>query len=176
MTARYVLDASHSHVSFSVRHLMISNVRGEFSKFSGEATYDPANPSATSVSVSIEVDSIGTRDAQRDGHLKSPDFFDVANHPTMTFKSKSVSGKGENLTIVGDLTIRGTSHEVTLAVEDVTPERADPWGNIRVGATARTRIKRSDYGIVWNAALEAGGVVVGDEVKIELEVEFIKQK
>jgi polyisoprenoid-binding protein YceI len=173
---RWVLDASHSHVSFSVRHMMISNVRGEFGKASGEATYDADRPEQSQINVSIDVASINTREEKRDAHLRSPDFFDVANHPTMTFASKAVQRKGDALEVVGDLTIRGTTREVKLAVDEITGEHSDPWGNQRVGASARTKIRRSDFGMRWNAALEAGGVLVGDEVTIQLEVELIRQK
>jgi polyisoprenoid-binding protein YceI len=171
---RWTLDASHSLASFSVRHLMISNVRGEFQKLSGEATYDPARPEASSVTASIEVASINTREEKRDAHLRSADFFDVEKHPTITFRSTAVRKKGDGLEITGDLTIRGATREVVLAVDEITAEQTDPWGGRRVGATARTKIKRSDFGVTWNAALETGGVVVGDEVSITLDVELVK--
>jgi polyisoprenoid-binding protein YceI len=173
--ARWVLDASHSHISFSVRHLMISNVRGEFGKVSAEASYDPQRPEASRINATIDVTSINTREDKRDAHLRSPDFFDVENHPTITFASTSVRRHGEGLEVVGDLTIRGTTREVTLSVDEITPEHTDPWGNRRVGASARTRIRRSDFGMRWNAALEAGGVLVGDDVTIQLEAELIRQ-
>jgi polyisoprenoid-binding protein YceI len=174
---RYELDPSHSHVGFSVRHLMVSNVRGEFSKVTGEATYDPANPEATRLSATIEVASINTREEKRDAHLRSADFFDVENHPTITFVSKRARRADDGgLDLIGDLTIHGTTHEVTLAVEDIAPEHADPWGNIRIGATAKTKIRRSDFGMKWNAALETGGILVGDEIKIQIEAELIRQK
>jgi polyisoprenoid-binding protein YceI len=171
----WTLDAGHSNASFAVRHLMISNVRGEFSKLSGEATYDPAHPEAAKLEVKIEVGSISTRDEKRDGHLRSADFFDAEKYPYITFKSKSVKRKGEALEVIGDLTIRDASREVTLKVDELTAEHPDPWGNKRVGATASTKIKRSDFGMSWNSALEAGGVVVGDEVTIHLDAEFIKK-
>jgi polyisoprenoid-binding protein YceI len=173
---RWVVDASHSHVSFSVRHMMISNVRGEFGKASGEATYDAQHPEQSRLEVSIDVASINTREEKRDAHLRSADFFDVANYPTITFASKSVRRAGDDLEIVGDLTIRGTTREVKLAVDEITSEHSDPWGNQRIGASARTKIRRSDFGMRWNAALEAGGVLVGDDVTIQLEVELIRQK
>lgn len=172
---KYVIDVSHSHVGFSVRHLMISNVRGEFQKYSGEFYFDRAKPEATGAKVTIELGSVNTREEKRDGHLKSADFFDVENHPTMTFVSRRAKAKGDTIEVVGDLTIKGTTREVVLTVEDITPEQKDPWGNTRVGATATAKIKRSEFGMVWNTALEAGGVMVGDEVKIQLEVEGIKQ-
>jgi polyisoprenoid-binding protein YceI len=172
---RWALDASHSHVSFSVRHLMISNVRGEFGKVSGEAVHDPQRPELSRISASIEVASINTRDEKRDAHLRSPDFFDVDNHPTITFTSRVVRRRGDGLEVVGDLTIHGVTRETVLAVEEVTPEHTDPWGNRRIGASARTRIRRSDFGMRWNAALETGGVLVGDEVNIQLEAELVRQ-
>jgi polyisoprenoid-binding protein YceI len=172
----YQLDASHSHVGFSVRHMMISNVRGEFQKVSGSVSYDPVRPEATRISVSIDVASINTRDEKRDAHLRSADFFDADRYPTITFASTAVQRREAALEVAGDLTIAGTSRPVILSVAEVTPEHTDPWGNARMGATARTKIRRSDFGMRWNAALEAGGVLVGDEVTIQLEVELIKQK
>lgn len=174
-SAKYVLDASHSHASFSVRHLMISNVRGEFQKLAGEVEYDPGRPENTRVTVTLDVASINTREEKRDAHLRSADFFDADNHPTITFASTGARTGDDGLELLGDLTIRGVSRPVVLTVEEITPEGSDPWGNTRIGASASTKIKRSDFGITWNAALEAGGVVVGDEVKIQLEVEVIKQ-
>jgi polyisoprenoid-binding protein YceI len=173
---RWTIDGDHSHLGFSVRHMMISNVRGEFQKVSGEVTYDRQRPEASRVSVAIDVGSIHTREEKRDAHLRSADFFDVENHPQMTFVSRSVGRRGSGLEVVGDLTIRGTTRQVVLSVDEVTPEHTDPWGNRRVGASARTKIRRSDFGMRWNAALEAGGVLVGDEVSIQLEVELVLQK
>jgi polyisoprenoid-binding protein YceI len=173
---RWALDGSHSHVGFSVRHMMISNVRGEFRTVSGEVVYDPRNPEATRISATIDVASINTREDKRDAHLRSADFFDAESHPQMTFQSRSARRHGDGLEIVGDLTIRGTTREVVLSVDELTPTHADPWGNTRMGGSARTKIRRSDFGMRWNAALEAGGVLVGDEVSIQLEVELIAQK
>ncbi len=171
----YVIDLSHSHAAFSVRHLMVSNVRGEFQKFSGEVSYDPANPAATTASVSLDVASINTREEKRDAHLRSADFFDAEKFPAITFKSKSAKASGDGIAVTGDLSIHGVTHEVVLAVTDITGEHKDPWGSTRIGGSASTKIKRSDFGMVWNSAIEAGGVLVGDEVKIQLEVELIKQ-
>ena len=171
----FTLDASHSHVGFAVRHMMISNVRGEFQTLAGTVTYDPARPEATRVEVKIDVASINTREEKRDAHLRSADFFDAEAFPHLTFVSKSARRRSGGLDVVGDLSIHGTTREVTLAVEDITPEHTDPYGNRRLGASARTKIRRSDFGMRWNAALEAGGVLVGDEVSIELEVELIRQ-
>ena len=177
MTATtWTIDPSHTHVHFSVRHLMISNVRGEFRKVAGKATFSAESPETSTVEAEIDIASIHTREDKRDEHLRSADFFDAAKFPTMTFKSTSVRKSGDGVTLVGDLTIRGTTKPVTVEVEGPTTEQADPWGNVRVGASATAKIKRSDFGIIWNAALEAGGVVVGDEIKIQLDVELIKDK
>jgi polyisoprenoid-binding protein YceI len=173
--ARYTVDPAHTSVGFSVRHMMITNVRGSFGAVEGSVTYDPARPEATRISASVDVSSIDTREAKRDEHLRSADFFDVAGHPKMTFESRKVVRKGDDLEVVGDLTIRGTTREVTLLVEDITSEHLDPWGNHRIGASASAKIKRSDFGMVWNAALEAGGMLVGDEVKIHIEASLVKQ-
>lgn len=175
-TTTWTIDASHSSATFSVRHLMITNVKGEFQKLAGTVTYDPARPEATKIEAAIDVASINTREQQRDTHLRSADFFDAEKHPKMTFVSKRVAPTSDGLRVTGDLTIRGTTREVVLEVEGPTPEQGDPWGNRRVGASAKTKIKRSDFGMTWNAALEAGGVVVGDEVKIELDVSLVKAK
>lgn len=174
-TPRWTLDASHSHVGFAVRHLMISNVRGEFTKLQGSAGYDPERPEATTVDVTIDVASINTREEKRDAHLRSADFFDVEKYPTLHFVSTSARERGENLELTGDLTIHGVTREVTLKVSEITPQSTDPWGKLRVGATATAKIRRSDFGMVWNAALETGGVVVGDEITINLEVELVRE-
>ncbi|MCK6550448.1 YceI family protein [Myxococcota bacterium] len=173
-TTRWTLDAAHTTVGFSVRHMMITNVRGAFQKVSGEATYDTARPEASTVKATIEVASIDTRDEKRDGHLKSPDFFDVERYPTITFTSTGVKRDGDALLVAGDLTIHGVTRPVTLKVDEVSAELQDPWGMRRIGATAKTKIKRSDFGMTWNAALEAGGILVGDEISIDLEVQLIK--
>ncbi|AKT41019.1 YceI family protein [Chondromyces crocatus] len=173
--ARWVIDASHSTISFKVRHLMISNVHGTFKGVSGEVVYDPQHPATAKVSASIEVASINTNEEKRDEHLRSADFFDAAQYPTITFASKGFATKGDSGSLVGDLTIHGTTREVTLSVEELTAEHGDPWGNRRIGATAKTKIKRSDFGMGWNTVLEAGGLMVGDEITITIEVELIKQ-
>lgn len=174
-TSTWNIDPTHSLAEFKVKHLMISNVKGSFPKLTGVLTLNEADPAKSSVEASIDVSSIETRDAQRDAHLKSGDFFDVEKFPTMTFKSTRVSptGAGEG-TVEGDLTIRDVTKQVTFNVEGPTPATKDPWGNVRVGIAATTKISRKEFGLTWNAALEAGGVVVGDEVSITLEVEFVK--
>jgi polyisoprenoid-binding protein YceI len=174
-STRWTLDPGHSAVGFSVRHLMITNVRGEFEKFRGDVSYDPAHPEATRVTATIDVASLNTRETKRDADLRSALFFDVEHHPEMTFVSKSARFVGEGeLDVIGDLTIRGTKREVTLALRDISGPQVDMRGNARVGATASTKIKRSDFEMTWNKALETGGVVVGDVVTITLEVSLIK--
>jgi polyisoprenoid-binding protein YceI len=169
----YEIDSSHSSAAFKVRHLMVSNVRGEFGQLSGQVVIDDIDVTRSTVEVSIDVSTINTHDAKRDEHLRSADFFDVARFPTITFKSKRVqNGKGGDLFVTGDLTIRGITREVTLDVEPLSPEVNDPWGNVKRGASARARINRKDFEVVWNAALDGGGVLVGDEVAITLEVEL----
>lgn len=174
--ADYVIDPSHTSVGFTVRHLMVTKVRGSFEKVSGTVKYDPNEPEKIVIDATIDAASINTREAKRDEHLRSPDFFDVAKHPTLTFKSKKakVLGKGK-LEVIGDLTIRGVTKEVTLQVEGLDQEIKDPWGNVRRGATATTRINRKDFGLAWNQVLETGGVMVGEDVDIQIDVELIRQ-
>jgi polyisoprenoid-binding protein YceI len=156
---------------------MITNVRGEFGKIEGTVTWDPSHPEATQVEASADVSSINTRDEKRDGHLKSPDFFDAEKFPKLTFKSKSVKAKGkEELSVTGELTLHGVTKEVVFNVEGPSAPSTDPFGNTRIGATATTKIKREDFGLTWNAALEAGGVLVGSDVKITVDLSLIKQK
>lgn len=174
--SRWTIDPAHSAAHFSVRHLMISNVRGEFTKVTGTALIDPANPAKSSVEVTIDANSINTREPQRDDHLRSADFFDVANFPTLSFQSTRIEAKNaEELKLTGNLTIHGVTKEVTFEVEGPTAEIKDPWGNVRAGITAATKISRKDFGLAFNALTETGGVVVGDEVKITLEAELIRQ-
>jgi len=173
--SRWTLDPGHSAVGFSVRHLMITNVRGEFERFRAEVSYDAAHPEATRIEATIDVASLNTREPKRDADLRGALFFDVDHHPEMTFISKNAlpTGDGE-LEVTGDLTIRGITREVRLSVRDLSAATADMRGNPRIGATASTRIKRSDFGMTWNKALEAGGVVVGDVVTVALEVSLVK--
>ena len=168
------IDPAHSHVEFAVRHLMISTVKGRFGEVSGTVTVDAANPAASVVDVTINVTSLDTREPQRDTHLRSADFFDVDRFPALRFTSTGVSGGGDELTLTGELTIRDTTRPVTLTV---TPEGRvqDPWGNARAGYSATAKIKRTDFGLTWNQVLEAGGVVVGEDVKISIDVELVKQ-
>ena len=172
----YQIDASHSAAQFKVRHMMIANVKGEFQKVSGTVHFDDANPAASSVDAAIDVTTISTRDEQRDGHLKSPDFLDVAQFPSINFKSRQVTASGaDSFTVVGDLTIHGVTKEVKLKVDEMTPEAKDPWGGTRRGAQASTRINRKDFGMGFNMALEAGGFLVGEDVDINIDVELVKQ-
>ena len=175
MKTAYQIDSAHSGVHFSVRHLMLSNVRGTFSGVKGTVIYDPADPSATQVDATIDAATISTGDPKRDGHLKSADFLDVEKYPAITFKGKRTEKTGDDeFKVAGDLTIHGTTREVVLTVEDVSSEAKDPWGGTRIGASAKTKINRQQFGITWNSPLETGGVVVGDEVKLELELQFTK--
>lgn len=172
--ATYEIDATHSSVHFSVRHMMLSNVRGEFTKVSGTIKFDRENPGNSSVEVVIDASSINTRDAQRDAHLKSADFLDVEKSPEMRFQSKQIEANSNGGKVRGDLTIRGVTREVTLDVEGPTPEVKDPWGKQRIGASATAKLNRKDFGLTWNAALETGGVLVGEEVKITIDVEAVR--
>ena len=169
------IDNAHSEVTFSVRHMMISKVRGRFNSFRGTIDFNEAEPARSTVNVEIDVDSIETRDAQRDGHLRSADFFDVANYPLMTFVSTRVEPTSNNTgRIVGDLTIRGVTREVVLDVEYAGQSKS-PWGSTSAGFHAETKINRKDWGLNWNQALETGGILVGEEVTITIELELIKQ-
>jgi polyisoprenoid-binding protein YceI len=172
---KYQIDPIHSAAHFSVRHMMISNVRGEFTKLTGVIGYDPSNPANSEVDVNIEVASINTRDKDRDAHLRSADFFDADRFPQIRFRSKEVLAKNGDLKVRGDLTIRDVTREIVLDVDGPTAETKDPWGNLRIGATATAKLNRKDYGLTWNAALETGGVLVGEEVKITLDIEAIRQ-
>jgi len=169
------VDPAHASAEFKVKHMMIANVKGYFSKVSGILHHHETDPTKSSVEASIEAASLETREPQRDAHLKSPDFFHVEEHPTLSFKSTAIKvvGDGE-LKVEGDLTIRGVTRKATLAVEGPTPQQKDPWGNTRMAISATTKINRKDFGLTWNAALETGGILVGDEVTITLDVEFVK--
>lgn len=169
------IDNAHSEINFSVRHMMISTVRGRFEKFEGEVNFDQDNLANSTVDVRIDAASIDTREAQRDAHLKSPDFLDAENHPEITFKSKRVEIKDKNHgVLIGDLTIRGVSREVALNVEFNGLSKS-PWGTTAAGFSADTTINRKDWNLTWNVALETGGLLVGEEMKINIEVELVKQ-
>lgn len=171
----WAIDTSHSSVGFTVRHLVISKVHGQFTRWTGDLHLDPANLPASSVNVTIEAASIDTREPQRDGHLKSADFFNVEQYPHLTFKSTDVAvGANNTFTVTGELTIAGTTKPVTLEVESLGGAK-DPWGNQRVGYSARTTIDRREFGLTYNQALEAGGVLVGEKVEITIEIQAIAQ-
>ncbi len=175
MKTTYEIDPAHSNVSFSIRHLMVTNVRGSFRNVKGTVVYDPENPSATTVQAVIDAGTISTNDNERDTHVKGPDFLDVDRYPRIEFSSTSVKKtNGSELEVSGNLTVHGITKPVVLKVNDVSSETKDPWGKIRIGASAQAKIKRSDFGLTWNAPLEAGGVLVGDEVKLNFELEFLK--
>jgi polyisoprenoid-binding protein YceI len=169
------VDPAHSAAEFKVKHMMISNIKGSFRALSGVLNLDEADVTGSSVEAFLPVATLSTGDEQRDGHLKSADFFDAEKFPTITFKSNEVKRTGEGeYAVTGDLTLRGVTKPVTFAVEGPSAPGKDPWGNLRIGLTATTRINRKDFGLTWNSALEAGGVLVGDEVGLTLDVQFIK--
>ena len=172
--AKYTIDPAHSTAGFKVRHLMVANVRGEFSGVTGAVVFDPGAPENSRVEARIDATTIHTRDDQRDAHLKSADFLDVEKFPAITFVSKKIAGAGVEWKVTGDLTIHGVTREVTLDEEEPAPEAKDPWGNVKSGATAVTRISRKEFGMEFNMVLETGGVMVGDEVAITLEVELLR--
>jgi polyisoprenoid-binding protein YceI len=168
------IDVGHSAIHFWVRHMIISKVHGRFARWTGAIQLDPTDLTRSTVDVRIEAASIDTQVADRDGHLKSADFLDVANHPEITFRSKGIAKAGEGYRVTGDLAIRGVSREVVLEAEFAGFGK-DPWGNERAGFSAKTSLDRREFGLVWNAALEAGGVLVGEKVEITLELEAVKK-
>jgi polyisoprenoid-binding protein YceI len=169
------IDPVHSTAQFKVKHMMISNVKGEFTSVKGSLQFDEQNIAGSHVEAEIDASSINTRDPQRDTHLKSHDFLDVEKFPTLSFRSTHISQKADGeLAATGDLTIHGVKRPVTFAVEDLSAPTKDPWGNTRIGLSATTRINRKDFGLSWNAVLETGGIMVGDEVTITLDIEFTK--
>ncbi|HLJ45630.1 MAG TPA: YceI family protein [Bryobacteraceae bacterium] len=171
----YNIDSAHTSAHFKVRHMMISNVRGEFGKVTGTVRIDPNNPAASSVTAEIDVHSINTREPQRDAHLKSEDFLHAEKHPVIRFESTKVEETRSGAhKVTGNLTIRGVTRPVVLSVEGPTPAGKDPWGNVRVGAEATTKISRKDFGLTWNQVLETGGMLVGDEIDINIDVELIQ--
>jgi polyisoprenoid-binding protein YceI len=174
-TTTWNIDPAHATAEFKVKHMMIANVKGHFSKVTGVLQHHETDPTKSRIEASIEAASLETREPQRDTHLKSEDFLHVEKFPTLLFKSSNikVAGDGE-LKVEGDLTIRGVTRKVTFAVEGPTPQAKDPWGNTRMAISATTKINRKDYGLTWNAALETGGILVSDDVTITLDVEFVK--
>lgn len=172
----WTIDPDHSNVGFKVKHLMVSNVKGSFDKHTGTVEINDKDITKSKVEVSIDTNSINTNVQKRDEHLRSADFFDVAKYPTMTFVSKKVAKAGKDrLKVTGNLTLHGVTRQVVLDVEPISRESKDPWGNIRRGTAATTKINRKDFGLTWNKGLETGGVLVGDEITITLEIEMIRK-
>jgi len=170
------MDPAHSSVQFKVRHMTVSSVKGDFSKFRGVVTIDDKDITQMKVEMSIEAASVNTDHAQRDDHLRGPDFFDVVKYPAITFvSSRVIKADGDKLKVTGDLTLHGVTREITVDVEGPTAEVRDPGGNFRRGATATAKINRRDFGLAWNKVLDSGGLVVGDEVNIYVEVELIRK-
>ncbi|MFZ0824534.1 MAG: YceI family protein [Terriglobales bacterium] len=175
-TSNWSIDPAHSTAQFTVRHLGISNVTGNFTKVAGSVVLDEKNIAQSQVSATIDVNSVDTRVEMRDKDLKSPNFFDVEKYPTMEFKSKKIVASGGKLQVIGDLTIHGTTHEVTLDVEGPSPEMTDPWGNPRRGFSATTTINRKDFNLLYNNTLKTGEAMIGDNVKIQIDAEMVKKK
>jgi len=174
-TSTWNIDPTHSVVEFKVRHMMISNVKGQFTKVSGRLTLSESELTDSRIEALIEASSIETRDAQRDAHLKSADFFHAEKFPTLSFQSTRITlVRGGHLAVEGNLTIRGITRQVVFSVEGPTPPAKDPWGNTRIGVSAYTKINRKDFGLTWNTTLETGGILVGDEVTISLDIQFVK--
>ena len=174
--ANWQIDPAHSSFQFKIRHLTVSNVKGDFSKLRGAVVIDDQDITHLKIEVVIDAASVNTGHTQRDEHLKGPDFFDVTKYPIISFVSKKVIKTDANrLKDLGDLTIHGMTQGITVDVEGPTPEVKDPWGSFRRGATATTKINRKDFGLTWNKALDTGGLVVGDEVDIYIEVELVRK-
>ena len=171
----WTIDSAHTEVNFTVRHMMISNVRGQFQKLNGTVEFDETNPAGAKVNVQIETASVNTKEEKRDAHLKSPDFFDAEKYPYMTFKSKRVEVKDKTHSrLIGDLTIRDVTKEIALDVE-YNGSAKSPWGTTSAGFSAKTTIKRKDWNLNWNVALETGGWLVGDDIHVNIELEIVKQ-
>lgn len=169
------IDPAHSVAEFKVKHMMISNVKGRFVGIKGSLSLDDEDVTHSQVEGSIDAASLNTHEPQRDTHLKSPDFFDVEKFPSLSFRSSRVARSGDGgLEVTGDLTIRGVTRSVVFTVDGPSAPAKDPWGNVRLGLAATTKINRKDFGLTWNAALETGGLLVGDEVSINLELQFVK--
>jgi polyisoprenoid-binding protein YceI len=174
-TTTWNIDPAHSGAEFTVKHMMICNVKGNFSSLSGTLSLDESDVTKSRVEASIPVATVNTGDAQRDGHLKSADFFDAEKFPALTFTSTKVEVKGSGeLAVTGNLTLHGVTKPVTFAVEGPSAPAKDPWGNLRIGLSGTTKINRKDFGLTWNTTLETGGVLVGEDVTISLDVQFIK--
>lgn len=176
LASEYTIDPAHSNAMFSVKHMMVTTVRGEFEKVTGTLNLNEKDISKSTVNATIDASTIDTDEKKRDDHLRSPDFFDVQKYPTITFKSTKVQKAKGGLKVTGDLTIRDVTRPVVLEVEPLSKPMKDPMGNIKLGTTATTTIKREDFGLKWNRALESGGVLVGNDVKITLDLEFLQAK
>ena len=173
-TSIWKIDNAHSGAEFKVKHMMISNVKGRFGGIDGKLVLDEGDVTQSHVDATIDATSINTSEAQRDTHLKSSDFFDVEKFPTLSFKSTKVSGENGELRVAGDLTIHGVTRSVVFVVEGPSAPAKDPWGNLRIGLSATTKINRKDFGLAWNAVLETGGILVGDDVTITLDIQLIR--
>lgn len=171
----YNIDPQHSSAEFSVRHMMMSNVHGEFHNLKGTVAFDPKNIKACRIDATIDVSTLDTREPQRNEHLKSPDFFDAAKFPTLEFKSTQCAKSGSKIDVHGDLTMHGVTHPVVLHMDEPAPEVKDPFGMLRRGAEATTEISRKDWGLTWNKTLDTGGVMVGDNVTITLDIEAVRK-
>ena len=175
VTTTWKLDPAHSSAEFKVKHMMISNVKGTFSGLSGTLTEHATDKTLSTIEASVDISTISTGDAQRDAHLKCADFFEAEKYPNMTFRSSKVQPNGDGgYKVIGDLTIHGITRQQTFVVDGPSEPGKDPWGNTRIGLSATTKINRKDYGLNWNAALETGGILVGDDVNITIEAQFIK--
>ncbi len=175
MKTTYTIDNAHSAANFTIKHMMITKVHGGFENVSGEFQYDESDLKNSYVKAEIDVTTINTKEPQRDAHLKSADFFEVEKYPKMIFESKSFQLKGSEIIVLGSLTIKDVTREVELLVEELSGEVKDPWGNTKRAISAKTKINRKEFGLTWNAALEAGGVLVGEEVQISLDIQFLKK-
>ena len=171
----YKIDRSHSSIQFAVRHLVVTKVKGEFNEFSGMILYDDENITKSSVDVTINTASIDTKDPKRDDHLRSPDFFDVAKFPQISFKSKRIEKTSDGYAVIGDLTMHGVTKEIRIPFS-IAGVVTDPWGNVRLGLSGKTKLNRQDYGVSWSKKMDNGGLVAGDDVEIDLEVEAVKEK
>jgi polyisoprenoid-binding protein YceI len=172
----YTIDSAHSSVGFKIRHFMIAYIRGGFSGVTGDVVFDPVNPENTKINAAIDVNTLHTHDPKRDAHVKGADFLDAEKNPTMTFVSKKVVADGKNQwKVTGDFTMRGVTKEVTLDVESAGVESKDPWGNLRTGASAEGVLKRAEFGLTFNAPLETGGFMLGDDVHVHMDIELVKK-